>query len=65
MKLVRLYLSAFGPFTDRVIEQALEVKAGEAEERGEEPGGDRGKETSAAGAKLARLEPVEHQPSLL
>ena len=55
----------FDALTDRVIEQALEVKAGEAEERGEETGGERGKETSAAGAKLARLVPVEHQPSLL
>jgi hypothetical protein len=55
----------FDALTDRVIEQALEVKAGEAEERGEEPGKETGKENSAAGAKLARLEPVEHQPSLL
>ncbi|MDA1205986.1 MAG: hypothetical protein O2941_06720 [Cyanobacteria bacterium] len=55
----------FDALTDRVIEQALEVKAGEAEERGEEPGGETGKENSAAGAKLARLEPVEHQASLL
>jgi len=37
----------------------------DTEERGEEPGKETGKETSAAGAKLARLEPVEHQPSLL
>ena len=55
----------FDALTDRVIEQALEVKAGEAEERGEESGGERSKETSGTGAKLARLEPVEHQPSLL
>lgn len=39
----------FDALTDRVIEQALEVKAGEAEERGE----------------TAQLEPVEHQGSLL
>ncbi len=39
----------FDALTDRVIEQALEVKAGEAEERSEP----------------AQLEPVEHQESLL
>jgi hypothetical protein len=39
----------FDALTDRVIEQALEVKAGEAEERSEP----------------AQLEPVEHQSSLL
>ncbi len=39
----------FDALTDRVIEQALEVKAGEAEERGEP----------------AQLEPVDHQGSLL
>ena len=55
----------FDALTDRVIEQALEVKAGEAEERGEETGKETSKANSAAGAKLARLEPVEHQPSLL
>ncbi|MCP9887619.1 MAG: hypothetical protein ACRC1L_12335 [Prochlorococcaceae cyanobacterium] len=43
----------FDALTDRVIEQALEVKAGEAEERGE------------AAAATAQLEPVDHQPSLL
>ncbi len=39
----------FDALTDRVIEQALEVKPGEAEERG----------------ATAQLEPVEHQGSLL
>ena len=39
----------FDALTDRVIEQALEVKASEAEERPE----------------AARLEPVEHQGTLL
>jgi hypothetical protein len=39
----------FDALTDRVIEQALEVKAGEAEERQE----------------LQALPPVDHQPSLL
>ncbi len=39
----------FDALTDRVIEQALEVKAGEAEER----------------AEPAKLEPIEHQGSLL
>lgn len=43
----------FDALTDRVIEQALEVKAGEAEERGEEP------------PPAPRLQPVEHQGSLL
>lgn len=43
----------FDALTDRVIEQALEVKAGEAEERGEEP------------PAAAQLQPVEHQGSLL
>jgi len=43
--------------TDRVIEQALEVKAGEAEERREE--------SSPTPAPPTQLEPVEHQPSLL
>ncbi|MEB3332230.1 MAG: hypothetical protein VKI83_07045 [Synechococcaceae cyanobacterium] len=47
----------FDALTDRVIEQALEVKAGEAEERGDEG-------TPAADPQ-PRLEPVEHQPSLL
>ena len=40
----------FDALTDRVIEQALEVKAGEAEERGENP---------------PPLPPQEHQGSLL
>lgn len=39
----------FDTLTDRVIEQALEVKAGEAEER----------------AETAQLEPADHQGSLL
>jgi hypothetical protein len=43
----------FDALTDRVIEQALEVKAGEAEERGDEP------------AAAPRLEPRDHQASLL
>jgi hypothetical protein len=43
----------FDALTDRVIEQALEVKASEAEERGEEP------------AAPARLAPQDHQGSLL
>ncbi|MEX1317328.1 MAG: hypothetical protein AB1Z22_09415 [Synechococcaceae cyanobacterium] len=42
----------FDALTDRVIEQALEVKASEAEERDE---------AAAAG----QLEPADHQPSLL
>lgn len=47
----------FDALTDRVIEQALEVKAGEAEERSEESG--------AASAAIPRLEPQDHQGSLL
>jgi hypothetical protein len=47
----------FDALTDRVIEQALEVKAGEAEERGEE--------STSATTPPPQLEPVEHQPSLL
>lgn len=43
----------FDALTDRVIEQALEVKPGEAEERGEDA-------TAAP-----QLQPVEHQGSLL
>ena len=43
----------FDALTDRVIEQALEVKAGEAEERGEES------------ASAPQLEPLDHQGSLL
>ncbi|MFN9645457.1 MAG: hypothetical protein ACK6BG_10165 [Cyanobacteriota bacterium] len=44
----------FDALTDRVIERALEVKAGEAEERGdEEP------------ASAARLAPQDHQGSFL
>ena len=42
----------FDALTDRVIEQALEVKAGEAEERSEEP------------AAAPQLEPVDHQGTL-
>jgi hypothetical protein len=43
----------FDALTDRVIEQALEVKASEAEERGEEP------------AAATQLAPQDHQGSLL
>jgi len=43
----------FDALTDRVIEQALEVKAREAEERAEKR------------AKTVQLAPVEHQTSLL
>jgi len=43
----------FDALTDRVIEQALEVKAGEAEERGEEP------------TPAPQLQPLDHQQSLL
>jgi len=43
----------FDALTDRVIEQALEVKAGEAEERGDEP------------SVPPQLQPVDHQGSLL
>ena len=46
----------FDTLTDRVIEQALDVKAGEAEERGEE---------STAPTTTPRLEPTDHQASLL
>ena len=48
----------FEALTDRVIEQALEVKAGEAEERREGGG-------AAPATPPPQLEPVEHQPSLL
>lgn len=48
----------FDALTDRVIEQALEVKAGEAEERREGGG-------AAPATPPPQLEPVEHQPSLL
>jgi hypothetical protein len=48
--------SYFDALTDRVIEQALEVKAGEAEERGDE---------ANAPAPAPQLEPVVHQNSLL
>lgn len=48
--------SYFDALTDRVIEQALDVKAGEAEERGDE--------TNAA-TPAPQLEPVVHQNSLL
>jgi len=47
----------FDALTDRVIEQALEVKAGEAEERSEQ--------TKDAGSPGRQLEPADHQPSLL
>ena len=47
----------FDALTDRVIEQALEVKAGEAEERSEASG--------AASAAIPRLEAQDHQGSLL
>ncbi len=43
----------FDALTDRVIEQALDVKAGEAEERGDEP------------SVPPPLQPVDHQGSLL
>ena len=47
----------FDTLTDRVIEQALEVKAGEADERSEESG--------ATTAAVAQLEPQDQQGSLL
>lgn len=47
----------FDTLTDRVIEQALEVRAGEAEERSEDG--------AQQPADAPRLEPVEHQGSLL
>jgi hypothetical protein len=51
----------FDALTDRVIEQALDVKAGEAEERREQ-----GTKPETKQANQARqLEPVDHQPSLL
>jgi hypothetical protein len=46
----------FDALTDRVIEQALDVKAGEAEERGDE---------ANAPTPALQLEPVVHQNSLL
>jgi hypothetical protein len=46
----------FDALTDRVIEQALDVKAGEAEERSDE---------ANAPTPAPRLEPVVHQNSLL
>ena len=49
MELQQTLSSYFDALTDRVIEQALEVSASEAEERPE----------------MARLEPVEHQGSLM
>jgi hypothetical protein len=48
--------SYFDALTDRVIEQALEVKAGEAEERGDE---------ANTPAPAPQLEPVVQQNSLL
>lgn len=47
----------FDTLTDRVIEQALDVKAGEAEERGEED--------TALSTGKPRLEPTDRQASLL
>ncbi|MFU8885072.1 MAG: hypothetical protein ACNA8O_06400 [Cyanobacteriota bacterium] len=47
----------FDALTDRVIEQALDVKAGEAEERREQG--------TAAETPGRQLEPADHQPSLL
>lgn len=47
----------FNTLTDQVIEQALDVKAGEAEERGEED--------TALSTGNPRLEPTDHQASLL
>ena len=49
LELQQTLAAYFDTLTDRVIEQALEVKAGEAEERAEAP----------------QLSPVEHQTSLL
>lgn len=49
LELQQTLAAYFDALTDRVIEQALEVQAGEAEERGEPP----------------RLAPVDHQDSLL
>jgi len=51
----------FDALTDRVIEQALDVKAGEAEER-REPGT---KSETKSETKAPQLEPADHQPSLL
>jgi hypothetical protein len=49
--------ACFDALTDRVIEQALEVKAGEADERSEGPG--------EASPGTPQLEPQDHQGSLL
>lgn len=51
----------FDALTDRVIEQALEVKAGEADERGEASGEPAGE----VSASVPRLDPQDHQGSLL
>jgi hypothetical protein len=53
LELQQTLAAYFDTLTDRVIEQALEVKAGEAEERGEEA------------AAAPQLEPADHQGSLL
>lgn len=56
LELQATLVAYFDALTDRVIEQALNVKAGEAEERGEE---------STAPTTKPRLEPTDHQASLL
>lgn len=53
LELQQTLAAYFDTLTDRVIEQALEVQASEAEERAEEA------------ATAPRLEPVEHQGTLL
>ena len=50
LELQRTLASYFDALTDRVIEQALEVKAGEAEERSE---------------AVPQLRPIDHQGSIL
>jgi hypothetical protein len=47
----------FDALPGRVIEQALDVKAGEAEERREQG--------TATGNPRSQLEPADHQPSVL
>ena len=56
LELQATLVAYFDALTDRVIEQALDVKAGEAEERGEE---------GTAPEAKPRLEPSDHQGSLL
>lgn len=56
LELQATLVAYFDALTDRVIEQALDVKAGEAEERGEE---------STGPTTKPRLEPTDHQGSLL